>query len=576
MPRAILTASLAALALLAGWIPAGAPAQAKPKPVRACLDARVAVGAGEAVKLRLDCRVRRAGRAIEVAAGARGVRSRTILKRPAKGGLSRFRPRAGTVRYRARPGAKGADRVRFRVVKRDGRRFRGLIRIAVRPAATDPDPDPGPDPDPDPEPGEIPAPLPEGTAPAITFSVANWAPKPVDTCPASLHERFSVIGPDGLKYPSWHPPVVTDPATGRPCTFGHEHGRDPRGSDLHDWVAGHFAAPGRERFAGIPFGVASQALETWSRAAATPVRREDNPGYKVDYRNDVRLYAKSGADLGVTCDVLVRYHQGSHSPDATSNNVHETLFAIRCDDGTEVISNAFTRFGDPGEYIRGCDPGVVVPTTDNGYPGGEGGRLIPDRACMETHFLVGPGRTTSAFALWEQWIGQNRLHTGDDPEAGRTLASFYTRFDLFDPARYADPDPAATPAPGYATRIGRPLDLCWEALPGGARVDRSYAPCATATRGWTVPFEARPAYDSPESPFVGAQREVRLRGVSVANADGPTAWYTDPYGGNASTEPFPGSICQLVSSTDNTGQPEVQERTFRGPDLGGQGVHPPN
>ena len=45
-------------------------------------------------------------------------------------------------------------------------------------------------------------------------------------CSQALHDSIVVRGPDGNVYPTWHPPI--DPATG--CSFGHEHGADPRGS----------------------------------------------------------------------------------------------------------------------------------------------------------------------------------------------------------------------------------------------------------------------------------------------------------------------------------------------------------
>ena len=71
-----------------------------------------------------------------------------------------------------------------------------------------------------------------------------WEPYGPDTCTPAIHESYAVVGPDGKVYPTWHPPV--DPATG--CTFGHEHGRDPRGSDLYDEVGP------------IPFGYANEHL----------------------------------------------------------------------------------------------------------------------------------------------------------------------------------------------------------------------------------------------------------------------------------------------------------------------------
>ncbi|HEY6209718.1 MAG TPA: hypothetical protein VIW28_11700 [Gemmatimonadales bacterium] len=41
-----------------------------------------------------------------------------------------------------------------------------------------------------------------------------------------------MVGPDGKLHPTWHPPI--DPATG--CSFGPDHGRDPRGSALYAQV----------------------------------------------------------------------------------------------------------------------------------------------------------------------------------------------------------------------------------------------------------------------------------------------------------------------------------------------------
>lgn len=45
-------------------------------------------------------------------------------------------------------------------------------------------------------------------------------------CPADIHDRYKVTGPDGSLYATWHPQV--DVETG--CFFAHEHGDDPRTS----------------------------------------------------------------------------------------------------------------------------------------------------------------------------------------------------------------------------------------------------------------------------------------------------------------------------------------------------------
>ena len=82
-------------------------------------------------------------------------------------------------------------------------------------------------------------PLVATNGPSAAFGL--WTPGPGDTCTKDIHDQYSVVGPDGKLYPTWHPPV--DPATG--CTFGHEHGRDPRGSNLYHQVGA------------IPFGYAN-------------------------------------------------------------------------------------------------------------------------------------------------------------------------------------------------------------------------------------------------------------------------------------------------------------------------------
>jgi len=524
-----------------------------------CLTTSVQVAAGSSVLLRLDCRVRtRAGTRVLARGRRAGVR-RTLTARPASGRLSGFDARRGTVRYRPRAGFSGRDAVGFRVRLASGRRLRGRIVIRVlRPGAVQPAPGPPADPPAaPPDDGFPPAP------PSVAFSQRNWQPSAQDSCPRSLHERFSVIGPDGKLYPGWHPPVVTDPATGQPCTFGHEHGRDPAGSDLYEWVAEHFAAAGRERLSGIPFGLATEALEDWAAAnPGVPRRQEDHVGYKVEYENDVPLTTAEGA-LGVTCDYLVRVHQGSHSPDALSNNVHELLYASRCSDGTELISNIVSRFGPAGEYTRGCDPAVTVPATDNGYPDGPGERLIPDRACMETAFLVPAGRTTSVWAAYERWSSDNALRLPG--AAGAVLASYDAAFGVFDPSRYGDP---ARPA-----AVARTLDLCWEVEASGDRANGLVCDEATADGAIPAPY----AFDDERSPYDGTHRDTYLRDTRLANAGGARRWWTDPYGGNASTAPFPGAICQLVAAVDTPARPRVQQRVFgRNRSHDAPGVHAPN
>jgi len=568
-------AVLAALVLVA--LPGGADAASK---VAACRTQTATVTAGQTVKLALDCRVASKGAVKRIAVGRTGKAVRSVTTLPRNGRLSGVNARTGAATYRPNASFSGTDTVRYRLRLPSGKRYTGLVRMTVRPRATVPAPpappvvvppaDPAADPpvttttpttpttpvDPPPVTSEIPAELPLAPL-SVAAGTRAWSPTVRDTCPKSLHDRFAVIGPDGKRYPTWHPATVVDPATGQRCTFGHEHGRDPHQSNLFRWVADHLSTTGREEFAGVPFGLATEALDQWRVENPTPARAEDNPGYKVDFRNDVRLVAQDGQDLGVTCDYLVRVHQGSHSADAASNNVHDLLYAVRCSDGTQLISDTVARFGDPGKYQRACDPLTQVTTTDNGYPGGPGSRLIPDRTCVETTFLVPTGRTTSAYALWEKWTADNSLHHGD---AGTAIADFDTGFAVYDPARYA--------ATGG---LGRSLTACWETLPNGNHANG--VACDEATAGGTISVAY--AYDDPRSPFNGTDRETYLGGTTLRNGGGPTRWYTDPYGGHASTTPFPGAVCQLVGAVDTSSRPVLREQKYRH-DSQATGVHAPN
>ena len=149
-----------------------------------------------------------------------------------------------------------------------------------------------------------------GSAPAArAFGI--WTPGPFDSCTKEQHDAYAVLGPDGKVYPTWHPP--TGPGG---CSFGHEHGRDPQGSDLYGDTDG------------LPFGVANEML-----AISDPAnpRDEDHFGHKVEWENDIELEFRGAgsAIFTVKCDVLTKFHQGTHSKDAFTNNVHELVYHIR-------------------------------------------------------------------------------------------------------------------------------------------------------------------------------------------------------------------------------------------------------
>jgi hypothetical protein len=181
---------------------------------------------------------------------------------------------------------------------------------------------------------------PGGADAGFSAAYGRWTPGPHDTCTQEMHDSYSVRGPDGKLYPTWHPPLDTQ--TG--CSFGHEHGRDPRGSALFEEVGL------------VPFGHANEQLDLYDPVLS---RHEDHVGHKIDWENDFELHfsGEAAGQLleGSRCDALVKMHQGSHSKDAFTNNVHELVYHIRCDDGTGMSLTIMSAIGEPGEFVSSCN-----------------------------------------------------------------------------------------------------------------------------------------------------------------------------------------------------------------------------
>jgi hypothetical protein len=371
---------------------------------------------------------------------------------------------------------------------------------------------------------------------AAAFGI--WAPASGDTCTPAIHDGYFTVGPDGLRYPTWHPPV--DPMSG--CTFGHEHGRNPAGSHL-------FAEVGA-----IPFGYANQHLVESGFGAD---RHEDHAGHKVEWANDMQMSVGNGgsAALAISCSGLFKLHQGTHSPDAFTNNMHEVAYHIRCSDGTGFSATLLTPIGKAGELVASCDrerhheAGTATPSIS---PDGGGKRALPDVGCVIERVLQAEdGRPRFDSALRESWEISASLKKAN----GRTLVSFNPYFQVMDPSRYFDP---AAPK-----KMSRPIDLCYvDGIRGQDRCE------GLAAEGVT--------WDDPRSPFKGVRRFVDINSNNVRNEDGPNVWYTDPLGRNGQAEPFPGSIRQWVANRDNEGL------DLRGPVIGrnrsydAPGVHAPN
>ncbi len=386
-----------------------------------------------------------------------------------------------------------------------------------------------------------------GPAVGDAASYGIWAPGPRDDCTAAQHDAYSVVGPDHKRYPTWHPPI--DPATG--CSFGHDHGRDPRGSALYREVGP------------IPFGYANQQLDVYDPLTT---RHEDHFGHKIEWQNDVPMHFGSDAAdalFAVRCDVLTKLHQGTHSKDAFTNNLHELAYHIRCSDGTELHVTMLAAIGDPGQFVRSCDGATVAvgPATPANSPSGDGQRIIPDRTCVDRDILVPAGQFSNFGTLHESWQTSNAVRRED----GHTLAFFNPYFQVSRPSRFYDP--------ALTGLVGRPIDVCYEVTPAGERAHGQ--DCDVSTGSGTI---TGVTFDDPRSVFDGVARVVDVNSNFIANASGPEVWYTDPFGKHGRPQPFPGSIRQFIARIDNDrGGLELAGPTIgRNRDYGGPRVHAPN
>ncbi|WP_422769652.1 cellulose-binding domain-containing protein [Plantactinospora sp. WMMC1484] len=374
-------------------------------------------------------------------------------------------------------------------------------------------------------------------------------------CSVEIHARYWTYGPDGKVYPTWHP--TRDPSG---CNFGHEHGDDPRNSDLYST-------------AGWPaFGYTSEVMQ--DSMPESSHRHEDHVGHKVLSVNNTNViqgdngssfFPPQGTTIAV-CDTLLKFHQGTHSPDAFSNNVHELLFNQRCTASnggqvTEARYNAMIPLGRAGGFSPSECPGFggafinVKPAVPADSPSDTRslGRLITEPGCIQA---IREGRTHydplypnpvpfTVSDMDDFWFSDSSV-TGNGLNF-RLAPLFY----VVNPSRYYDPT--------KPDNLGRIIDLCYTNLAGGDYCNQA------RQAGQNIPW------DDTRSPFKGTLREFRPGTFQVQNS-GPTTVYTDVYGRNVSSTPFAGSIKQYFSGNQSSTM-YVRGATR---DWNATGVHAPN
>ncbi len=440
--------------------------------------------------------------------------------------------------------------------------------------------------------------------------MGKWTPNSdFDTCTKDFHDTYYVIGPDGKKYPTWHPPTATDPATGKVCSFGHEHGRDPRGSALWESVRSHYAFDantdgtidtGELDASGVPFGYASEQLRAYNAAngIANANRDEDHVGYKIGWENGiVRTRTVNGQvqTFDLSCDALSVMHQETHSDESYASNLHEVLYAIDCSRGIDaarfggkVIVSAMATFGNPGEFtVTESNGTFTIIRYGTSQPlnspagGAERGRVIPRADSVYAAVLVPVGQTSDFTAgLTETWYAGLALRRTD----GSELVFVDPSYAVASPSRYFN----VTNLNGLA----RTVDLCYigisiagevidDPLRAALIVRQARGPeCSgIAPNGPSTTRITRIPYDDPRSVFNGCRRRVTLGATRIANAGGGNIFYSDPFGLAARTGSFSGGIKQYVGTINNSTAGDIDRVAF-GADLDsclpGSNIHAPN
>ena len=249
----------------------------------------------------------------------------------------------------------------------------------------------------------------------------------------------------------------------------------------------------------------------------TGQRHEDHVGHKVEWENDIELNFESDAAdalFDVRCDVLTKLHQGTHSKDAFTNNLHELVYHIRCTDGTEMHVTVMAAIGIPGQFERTCD-------RHGGRRSGPRCRPTRRRAAACGSFRTATACRSASWcrraqrsdfdALHENWETSISIRTTN----GHGLAFFNPYFQVLLPSRFYDPA-----APNVT---GRPIDVCYEVTPSVS--GRRGGPCDRSTSNGTV---LGMLFDDPRSEFNGVGASWTSTTTRSTTRTGPTVWYQRP------------------------------------------------
>ena len=180
---------------------------------------------------------------------------------------------------------------------------------------------------------------PADATPSRAFGI--WKPGPGETCTKEQHDAYAVVGPDGKLLSHVAPADRTrDGCTLRPRA----RARPARLQSVRRQPAAHSVrrTPTRRWRSAIP------------RTAERGSRR---PQGRVGERRGARRSAGVGRCSACKCDVLTKLHQGTHSKDAFTNNLHELVYHLDCDGRHRAARHAADRDRHAGRVRPLVRPG---------------------------------------------------------------------------------------------------------------------------------------------------------------------------------------------------------------------------
>ncbi|HRN96804.1 MAG TPA: hypothetical protein PLD54_05140, partial [Candidatus Levybacteria bacterium] len=206
------------------------------------------------------------------------------------------------------------------------------------------------------------------------------------------------------------------------------------------------------------------------------------------------------------------------------------------------------------------------------------GRAIGDIDAVVDHILVPQGSwSLYSDALYEDWISGNYVRTSN----GTQLAYYDPHFAVFGPSRFfwsgddANSYGISRNAQDKADNVGRSVDVCYMSENSGAQKARG-GECEYMTNYGQINTMA---WDDPRSAFNGVKREFYFNNMGVSNTGSNTIWYADPFGNNAQTAPFTGSVKHYLKPKDTPGNyqyPFESNAIGANRNYGGNNVHAPN